>query len=126
MPLPALEQARWAYLDWDSSEMDQDAKEGFPYLILDFEDGRTAKVHNEQKLLASGIKAVYIDAAFEDDTKVDVPAWPENGRDAMTVNGATDDPSIVTLVQEFCQAVNEGIFEPKVIMDVAKEPGEET
>ena len=121
MPLPRVKFARWVLLNHDGTER-RAGEGGHPYIHIEFEDGRDAYASPEQKLLMYDVPAVFLDASWEDETAVRLPANPEQGWTGGDVmRGFTDEPAVVRLVREFWRAARAGSIEPKTI-DLGPDP----
>lgn len=106
---------RWVFTDSEGEELPQDAISGYPRLIIDGIKGQTARINDEQKLLASGYRAVYLGNGFEEDPDFDLQ------HESGLLHGFSIDPSIVQLVLEFMAAIEAQTFSPQVILqDVTK------
>ena len=99
-PLPEIIAVRWTPDDV-----------GYPWLEIDFADGRTGMVDWELKVLRMGYDAVFLGPDFEPHTEWTIPADHANGRgEPVVLRGFTEDPHIVALAKEFLVAMQEGEF----------------
>lgn len=74
-----------------------------PALQMDL-DGKTARLFiNQKRTWLEKFGAVFLGSAFEADTKVEIPADPTDHREAMTLEGFTQDTEVVKLYREFLQ-----------------------
>jgi hypothetical protein len=84
----------------------------YPYMHIEFADGREGIVDWELKLLRKGYDAVFLGPHFEPYTQWTLPPDPADGRTLYTtLRGFTDDPRVVALAKEFLVIMQEGKFE---------------
>lgn len=77
---------------------------GYPILELDL-DGRTARITLEQKPTLYQAGLIFLGADWEE-------AVPEIEFQGTTLRGFTNDPAILTLYDQFGEAVMSGTFRP--------------
>ena len=116
---PKISNVHWAYFDSEGNPLvEVTPDKGYPFLLIDFEDGTQAQIGFEQKLIRAGIDAVFLGIDFEDKVKFTIRPDGKNNvsEDDLVLKGVTDNESVVLLTKEFMAALEEGTFRPQTVL----------
>lgn len=78
---------------------------GYPFLELEIDGGRVARVHIEQPMARYGL--IFLGPEFEDDYEALLLASPRDNQPEQMMPGATDHPEALRLYRAWRQRVNE-------------------